>query len=258
MPETGRDIGMAAHRDTQDATPLRMVRAEVDVRGFQRWMGSRRFRSTDHAMHSLLTECFGDLAPKPFRLIEPRSGSTAVLYGYGRADTDSLREQADICSDPLQARLLPSEGIDSKAMPPAWTVGRRLGFEVRIRPVVRRSGRSGERPGSERDAFLTEGIEGREADERPSRERVYAEWLSREFDRRTGARVEVGRSRLISFRRSRAVYKPDGRGSEGPDAVMRGVLAVTESEAFGALLARGIGRHRAYGYGMLLLRPAGR
>ena len=37
---------------------------------------------------------------------------------------------------------------------------------------------------------------------------------------------------------------------------MQGILTVTDSAAFAALLARGVGRHRAYGYGMLLLRPA--
>ena len=44
--------------------------------------------------------------------------------------------------------------------------------------------------------------------------------------------------------------------SEGPDAVMRGSITVTEPSGFSDLVARGIGRHRAYGYGMLLLRPA--
>ena len=60
----------------------------------------------------------------------------------------------------------------------------------------------------------------------------------------------------MSFRRTRAVRKLHGQQSEGPDAVMRGNLTVTDSDSFVALLARGIGRHRAYGYGMLLLRPA--
>jgi len=35
-----------------------------------------------------------------------------------------------------------------------------------------------------------------------------------------------------------------------------GVLQVRDSAAFAALLARGIGRHRAFGFGMLLLKPA--
>ena len=37
---------------------------------------------------------------------------------------------------------------------------------------------------------------------------------------------------------------------------MQGVLTITDGGAFASLLARGVGRHRAYGYGMMLLRPA--
>ncbi len=42
----------------------------------------------------------------------------------------------------------------------------------------------------------------------------------------------------------------------GPDVIFTGQLQVEHSEAFARLLARGIGRHRAFGFGMLLLKPA--
>jgi len=45
---------------------------------------------------------------------------------------------------------------------------------------------------------------------------------------------------------------------EGPDAIVHGVLVIHDPAAFSALLVRGVGRHRAYGYGMLLLRPPSR
>ena len=41
----------------------------------------------------------------------------------------------------------------------------------------------------------------------------------------------------------------------GPDVVMQGRLRVSDPQAFAQLLARGVGRHRAFGFGMLLLRP---
>ena len=88
------------------------------------------------------------------------------------------------------------------------------------------------------------------------REAVYAEWLSQEFERRQGADVDPSSVQLISFRRTRSLYREGGQRSEGPDAIVRGILVITDGEAFARLLARGIGRHRAYGYGMLLLRPA--
>jgi CRISPR system Cascade subunit CasE len=46
------------------------------------------------------------------------------------------------------------------------------------------------------------------------------------------------------------------RRVEGPDATFSGLLVVKEPDNFVKLLAHGVGRHGAFGYGMLLLRPA--
>ncbi|MEE8524028.1 MAG: type I-E CRISPR-associated protein Cas6/Cse3/CasE [Thermoanaerobaculia bacterium] len=48
-----------------------------------------------------------------------------------------------------------------------------------------------------------------------------------------------------------------GAVPERPDALLTGTLEVTDPDAFATLLARGVGRHRAFGFGMLLLRPPG-
>ncbi len=246
-----------ATNSSPDTATLQMVRAEVNVRDFQRWMGTRRLQDQDHAMHCLLTECFGDLAPRPFRFIVPRGGSTGCLYGYGQSGADELREAAAICADPLQAKIIPSLAIDTKPMPVHWTSDKRLGFEVRIRPIVRRTRNAADRAEKESDAFLYEALQFPEkGGMKRTREQVYREWLAGQIARRGGAVLELERTRLVSFQRSRAYRKLRARHSEGPDAVMRGILTVTDSEGFTNLLARGIGRHRAYGYGMLLLRPA--
>ena len=248
------------------AATLQMVRAEVDAREFQRWMGMKRLQDADHAMHCLLTECFGrDLAPKPFRLIVPRDGGQGVLYGYCTADSDALRQAAETFADPLQLRVLPLSSINSKPMPSEWQAGKRLGFETRIRPVVRSrrdswgtTDNNGRRQGEECDAFLWEAITYPEkGGMQRSREEVYAQWLADQLERHGGAQLEPGQAKLVSFQRTRAFRKRYSRYSEGPDAVMRGNLTITDPDAFAGLLARGIGRHRAYGYGMLLLRPPG-
>lgn len=57
------------------------------------------------------------------------------------------------------------------------------------------------------------------------------------------SRAEKGGRRLVNLER--------------PQALMTGEMVIADAAAFAALLARGIGRHRAFGYGMLLLRPAG-
>ncbi len=241
---------------TDESKPLQMVRADISVRDFQRWMGTRRLQDPDHGMHCLLVESFGvELAPKPFRVMLPRDGSKGCLYGYGQANADALRDAAATYACPLQAGIIPAASLNSKPMPLEWTKGKRLGFEVRIRPVVRSTRNADCRPGKEWDAFQLEANKYPKGEMPCTREQVYTDWLRRQFDGIGGATLES--AALHSFQRTRAVRKRQARYSEGPDALIRGVLTITDGSAFGGLLLRGVGRHRAYGYGMLLLRPAG-
>ena len=236
---------------------LQMMRADVNMQEFQRWMGTRRLQDPDHAMHCLLRETFGDLAPRPFRLVVPRGGARGVLYGYGHADADGLHEAANTFAEPLQTRAIPPTGIDSKPMPSEWKPGKRLGFDLRVRPVIRKS-RNADRPGVELDAYQVLAETYPKEGMPHSREQVYAGWLSDQLHRHDGAELESGQAKLVSFQRTRAFRKARSRYVEGPDAVLRGVLVITNPEAFANLLSRGVGRHRAYGFGMLLLRPPGR
>ena len=93
---------------------LHMIRADVNMREFQRWAGSHgmiRAGAFDegYAMHCLLKGIYGERAPKPFRIIAPRDARKGVLYGYAEADADELRELADCFCDPLQASIIPAE-----------------------------------------------------------------------------------------------------------------------------------------------------
>ena len=239
-----------------------MIRADIDLRSFYRWAGSRGMISRNafdpgFAMHCLLTESFGrDLAPKPFRVIIPRDRNiqSGILYGYAECDVGELRDATQTFACPLQAKVLSASSIMSKTMPDSWRAGQRLGFEVLVRPIVR-CGRGSDRTGKERDAFQSEAELHPQGEMRRTREQVYGDWLSDRLTQK-GARLEE--ARLRSFQRVRVVRKLRSHASEGPDAVMQGTLEVTDPTMFALLIANGIGRHRAYGYGMLLLRPAPR
>jgi CRISPR system Cascade subunit CasE len=157
--------------------------------------------------------------------------------------------------------------LESKALPGEWRAGQRLGFDVRLRPVGRlasplpSSGGSFAR-GAELDAFLIEALrrfpqagdsEASMAQSGRTRQAVYAEWFAA---RLKGAASLEPAVVLKHFQRRRAVRT--AASPEGPDATLQGTLVVQDPPAFQQLLAGGVGRHKAYGFGMILLRPPGR
>jgi CRISPR system Cascade subunit CasE len=259
------------------SAPLYMLKLEPCLPRLASWAFARRLAGHQgdlgYALHAALAAVFGDRAPKPFRLREPRAnarseeGAFPALYGYGAADEVALKERAALAEPDVYAAL-GLETLAVKPMPADWVEGRRLDFEVRIRPVVR-CDRAGDRASiRERDAFLAALPPAAAAGPANaiSREEVYRQWLAREL-RRDGAAVPLaGTLRMAGFQRTRVqrrgrpakdARRPFGPSPEGPDALFTGTLEVHDGGAFAALVRRGIGRHRAFGFGMLLLRPAG-
>jgi CRISPR system Cascade subunit CasE len=256
---------------------LHMVKFAPDSRRLALWAQTHRLvgpaGELGYAVHAALAAAFGEHAPKPFRLVESGTGSqvrATALYGYTRADGPTLVDHARAFAEPDVVAALGLDGLAVKAMPARWEEGRRLGFEVRLRPTVRRD-RNGDRDSAcERDAFQVAfdraEVTARSSDAdliAPTRDQVYVAWFRDSLARGGGARLVEDSVRLVSFQRLRVARRgrpaSDGRRrlheSEGPDAVLQGVLEVADGEAFAALLRRGVGRHRAFGFGMLLLRP---
>jgi CRISPR system Cascade subunit CasE len=203
-----------------------------------------------YAFHAALRAAFADLAPHPFSF---RSGQGLLAY---TKQAEAMR-LAVAMANPEVADILgldvtpQSPGLRIRPFPTSWKLGQLLSFEVRVRPVVRKDDK-------ELDAFLSAAQ--RMPDAVLSREAVYADWLKRQFE----DVADVHEIRMTEFSLStvvrRAAPQADGarpkRPVQGPDAVFTGVLQVRDSAAFAALVARGIGRHRAFGFGMLLLKPA--
>lgn len=218
-----------------------------------------------YLIHSVLGELFGELAPRPFAIRGQRGGRLSVL-GYADWPAEILRETADAVAEPAVHSCCEWQNLVDKRMPATWPVGTRFRFAVRVCPVVRRSGigPNAERSGREMDAYLAEieknpGVELNRAD-------VYSNWLRAAFERRGGAEIEKATLRGFSLRRllrrdqnrkpRNVPAKPHSRGNASgrPDVTMEGQLRVSDSDTFGRLLRRGVGRHRAFGFGMILLR----
>ncbi len=251
-------------------TVFNLVRVPVNIPELAQWTFQRRNFSSrgklvideGHSLHHLLTETFGPRVTQPFRLMVPRGGKSGSLYAYSLWDAQALHELAQSQAMPENYCVLDLEKLVSKPMPKIWRSRQRLGFDVRVRPVrrLRRKLDAIENPikaKKEIDAFLLEALRDKSTSKDAlriagrSRQAVYLDWFAERISK--GAELDRQASRLERFRRIRT-YRGNHE-SEGPDAIIQGELVVTDPEEFAELLGRGIGRHRAYGYGMLLLRP---
>jgi CRISPR system Cascade subunit CasE len=239
---------------------LHMVQLSPDMPRFIRWAEQHRLlhqRLEDdlgYALHALLRAAFDTLTPSPFAFLR-RAQRAPTLLAYSPHSGAALREQAAAFAEPDVVVAIGLEGMAEKQMPTRFAAGRRLGFTVRARPTVRVD-RNGDRDRTcERDAFLA-AIASVAKGDGPTRGEVYQAWLAQRLAT-GGARIE--HVVLDAFRLSTTLRRDATRrlhAFRGPEAEFSGVLNVTEPDRFTALLSDGVGRHRAFGFGMLLLKPA--
>jgi len=241
--------------------PLYLLQTQPDPQRVAAWATRHRLLDSQgdlgYALHALFHAAFGEHAPQPFRYLDAEQG----LLAYTQLSAAELAELAALADPNALAALGLGQtsrhgGMNVRPFPMQWATGHALGFEVRVRPIIR-EGKSGR----ERDAFLA-AVE-KTGDGELNRSEVYVQWLRELFARQGGAELvdasvvryqQLGVTRkgltggTDNVRHSRLVY--------GPDAVLTGQLRVTDPQAFAQLLAQGVGRHRAFGFGLLLLRPA--
>lgn len=234
--------------------PLRVDRIAAAA---QRYRTSLRDLDEGYLVHYLLRSLWRDAAPSPFVL--KGRGRVLEAWGYASAGAEALIDAARSFGDPdAMAAIADVNSVSSRPMP-VFEPGRRLGFLLRACPVVRMN-REGYRKGAEVDAFLARcaavGPEGR-----VDREAVYRDWLASRLDAaRSGARV--GRIGLTAVSRDRLVRRTQGderraRRLERPDVRFEGDMVVEDGRRLLDSLRRGIGRHRAFGFGALILVPPG-
>ncbi len=247
--------------NTTEATQF-MVRIPLDGQRLFEFARRRRLPAWDldlgYAAHCALTELFGALTPKPFALL-PSTGRVQPVLGYCTSDAEALRAQAQLGADPwLWQHLVEWRDLAAKPMPNTWRVGQRLGFSVRACPVSRAMRAHPKHvKGAEVDVYLLR-CRAMEGEPAPSRDEVYQDWFRAQFTRFAGAQLDaVGIEGFQIERLARRDHPRDVRTTlKGrPDVTFRGALTVTDPAAFKALLTRGVGRHRAFGFGMLLLAP---
>ena len=258
-------------------TDLTFLRLQPDMARLSRWARSSGLRDAaadpGYAVHAATRAALGDLAPKPFALRQ-RAGATE-LVGYVAASTEHLARACALdAHDPEAAAALGLHGGVAKPMPTDWRVGESFSFEVRAAPIVRSRAAA---PGRyvEIDAAFHPDYASPSGD----RATAYGAWLRAQLGRQGGA--ELVTHETVTFQLADMVRRTQaaGRRSKGadnadqvdgndngnrrsrhgllPDFTVRGELRVVDGPAFAGLLARGLGRHRSFGFGCLLLAPPG-
>lgn len=252
-------------------TDIHLIRIPIDVSNLSRWAVERGWSGRSgttydegRALHHLITEMWGRGSILCFRILVPPRRRLGNLYAYSKMNADGLRDMALAHALPEHLEIAVIDKIAGKIIPTSWKQNQRLGFDLRIRPV-RRLGSDLKGPdttisaGSEIDAFLLEALrdfpdtscgmmeKGR------SREEVYLDWIKNRFS--PISTLDKSKSRLVRFRRLHVARERND--SEGPDATVHGILTINKPMEFPQLLTGGVGRHKAYGFGMLLLRPPG-
>jgi CRISPR system Cascade subunit CasE len=205
-----------------------------------------------YTIHALLCGLFGrTTAPKPWHF-ERRQ---CVIWAYAPT---SLEVGQAALADPLYHATVDWSQSASRPVP-VLARGRQLAVSVRLCPVIRHGCRGNERA-SEHDVLLWQARQRQVPVSNLDPVAVYGDWL-RERAWPATAGAELLQLSVSGWRKPHPAGASTwrGRGDGGlrlPDVTYTGTVEVTDPQAWMQQLARGLGRHRAFGYGMLLIRPA--
>lgn len=234
---------------------LHMLRMELDGAALMRFAAAQGLARGDddgfgYTLHAWLTAMFGEVAPKPFYLASARDRYPASLLGYAQADQSHLMEHAKAFADPLALTVLRPGSLASKLMPTTWRAGYRLRLDVLACPMTRKAG-------IEKDAYLR--ALDRLGEATPERAEVYRDWIRKQLEDAVEL-LDVRIDGLTRVRMSRRASAPGGGRRltyiERPQALFSMLADIRDPVVFAQALRRGVGRHRAFGFGMLLLKPA--
>ena len=226
---------------------LHLLQGNIDNRNMGLWASSEKHPDSDRALHCLVFHTFGQArAPRSFIAIpdkdQPRLHSK--FLAYSAAPADEMRNIALTNQTPVTAGIMSPFSLVSSPLPDAWRQGYTLHFQIRVSPTYR-----DRKTRNHRDLQLKH-------DAAPTRETTYYHWLSKLLREKAGAHAPPEAMQLTRFRTIGVQRSPAASPMTVPDATIRGTCTIEEPDKWAQALGEGIGRNKAYGYGMLLLTPA--
>jgi CRISPR system Cascade subunit CasE len=148
--------------------------------------------------------------------------------------------------------------VETKPFEPVLTAGQHLRFRLRASPSVSMPASNAKR-GMRKDPVALALKKLPEA-ERPRRrydvlQQEGRRWLAKQAER-AGFRLPEGAPLLIDGEDHRALPRNGKPPIRFPVLDLEGILELTEPAAFRTALAQGFGRAKAFGCGLMLIRPA--
>ena len=227
-----------------------LLQADLDLSHMAKWAAQEEHSDPDRALHCMLYRSFTrQHVPRAFVAITDNKGPRhhAKLYAYTKLDMDALRNIARRHQEPEVAAIMSPFTLETKEMPEEWQEGSTVGFRIRLRPTYRDTNTKAEKDISMRGDV----VPGTPLDQ------IYCEWLSNLLAKKAGAQSSPEQMRVTSYQRRTVKRQESSNWSTAADVTIEGSCKILDPEAWKLAVRIGIGRHRPYGYGMLLLRPAG-
>lgn len=224
---------------------VQMIALNVDKAAYGEWLKVRGKRDQQSSLHYLLDSTFGPSAIKPFRAY-PGTGDTFQVIGYTSQDEEALKQISQLVACPDSLSVIDMGSLRIKTMPDLER-DQVIGFDLKTIPV-RRSHVSTEVDAYELD--LRNGVFQRDA-ETAGTDRLtsYMTWLSQRLEGFAELDTE-----LTAITVTENVPRQRNEIRYNNEIQVTGNMKVLDPKAFKDRLLSGVGRHKSYGYGMIVLR----
>jgi hypothetical protein len=206
----------------------------------------------DMLIKTILTEALGGAVVRPWFLYR-QTGPVASVVGYSSIPLSDIETRLGMSLPSTRTAI---KGVYGHELPTLAT-GQKFRFSVRLCPTIRVTpSKDKSHAHGEIDAFLVAVQRGEKNIERQG---VYTRYLG---ERLKGATIDA--AKLVRFRLEKmsrphrgASAPPSGVAQRVvPDAVLTGILTVSDPEIFSQTLMHGVGRQRAFGRGYVRLEAA--
>lgn len=232
-----------------------LSRVRVAPEGLDSSALGKLLRGNAYGNHQLLWRLFPEHQQRPFLFRQELESESRVALGQPRG-MPLFYVLSSV--EPIDVRGLLS--CEIKRFEPKLRTGQRLAFKLRANPCVARQ-EEGQRNSRRHDVLMdakkTAQKQGRDDREqlRAAMDRAAVDWLADSTRAaNSGYRLQA-EPRIDAYQQH--TYRRKGQRIRFSSVDYEGVLEVTAPDTFQATLALGIGRSRAFGCGLWLIRPAG-